>query len=137
MFGDLFSCTMRLRTSIGHIFCISSPNPTILKCTRCTPSSSTTHLWTPEPTEVCLDHKVPLCFEVYYDWPVYPKSIIWKFWESAGTWICIKVDNWEIHVPHFKSCSTLVKTHHKPQTLPQELDPDLTQEKTRVQVDEA
>jgi hypothetical protein len=46
-----------------------------LKRTRCTYCSFTTHLWTPEATEVCSDHKVPLCFEVYYDWPVYPHTI--------------------------------------------------------------
>jgi len=24
--------------------------------------------------EVCPDHKVPVCFKVYYGWPVYPKA---------------------------------------------------------------
>jgi hypothetical protein len=51
--------------------------------------------------------------------------------------MCIKADNWEIYVPHSKNRSTLIKTHHKPRTLPQELDLDLTQEKTRVEVDQA
>ncbi len=54
-----------------------------LKRTRCTQSSSIIHLWTPELTEVCPDHKVPLCFQVYYDQPVYltlARFSIFKCW---------------------------------------------------------
>jgi hypothetical protein len=42
-----------------------------LKCIRCAQISSTIHLGSLEATKVTWDRQVPLCFEMYYDRPLY------------------------------------------------------------------